>query len=194
MQNNSPTGNSNFNSFRIFAPAGFTIAGAAKPSDETRAGIVGKPATWAGSATDARNGLSYVNVTSISPSVNQLATFAVNLKVQAGCNAVTKAPWLVEVYTGGDLKGQMFTLTPSGWPTSTISGIRLHRAVRRWPHPESATLVSGSAIITSEINKPGSAGVQAEVMLGANRDTSYNGPITIEVVSGASLVNATAVR
>ena len=71
LQNNSPTGNSNFNSFRIFAPADCTIASAAKPSDETRAGSVGKPAIWAGSATDARNGLCYVNVTSISPSVDQ---------------------------------------------------------------------------------------------------------------------------
>jgi hypothetical protein len=103
IQNNSPSGNANFNSFRIVAPPGITFK--SKPSNISQgySAIISDP---------QENGM-WVDVTNISPAVGAEGVFILQANLIGECGKGGK--WIIptstpytRVWSGSGLTGQEF--------------------------------------------------------------------------------------
>lgn len=102
LQNNSPTGNANFNSFRLVAPPGITFKDKPVNTSPYNANI-----------SDPQGGGKWIDVTNISPSVGASGKFSLKANLVAECGKGGK--WLLpsvspytRVWSGSSFSGQEF--------------------------------------------------------------------------------------
>ena len=115
---NLTRGNSSFNSFAVSLPTGFTPVTSYVPkiaaSDPVQSATVG--VAWSGTT---------VQVTGLDP-VRQdkyvTVEFRATVKTITGCADQDSDPWPIHVWTGSDLSGSEFALTPPApLPRTTIT-------------------------------------------------------------------------
>ncbi len=111
VKNETPNGNSNINSVRIYVPTGYVVTGASLPS-------------YIGQVDVSGNTISVSNMSPLKPQ----ATFDINVtvNVQSTTPTCTIATWTAAAWTGSSFSGDTFaqvgTTIPGGSDSTQVSG------------------------------------------------------------------------